>query len=63
MLDNRFRFTLEKGGITQVDDLLLRLCSSWDRILQLLRARAAQQAESSQQPEERLYILFHDFHN
>lgn len=28
MLDNRFRFTLEKGSISQVDNLLFRLCSS-----------------------------------
>lgn len=63
MEDDRFCFTLEKGGISQVDDLLLRLCSSWCKVLQMLRARAAQQADSSQQPQERLYILFRDFHN
>ena len=63
MQHDRFCFALQEGCITQVDDLLLRLCSSWCRILQMLRGRAAQQADSSQQQEERLYILFHDFHN
>lgn len=63
MEHDRFCFALQDGGITQVDDLLLRLCNSWDRILQMLRGRAAHEEESSQQTQERLYILFHDFHN
>ena len=63
MQHDGFRFAFLEGGVSQVDNLLLRLCSSWCRILQMLRGRAAHEEDSSQQPQERLYILFRDFHN